>query len=112
MNCSWEQIRQRALPLAICLICLSVPVWAQGDGASLFKSKCAGCHSADGSASGAAGKAMHIRDLGSADVQKQTDAELTAIIVNGKGSMPSYKGKLTDDQTKSVVSFIRSLKKK
>ncbi|HTW24590.1 MAG TPA: cytochrome c [Candidatus Baltobacteraceae bacterium] len=113
MSCSWEQIRRRALPLAICALSLSAtPLWAQNDGASLFKSKCAACHSADGSASGPAGKAMHIRDLGSADVQKQTDADLTGIIVNGKGSMPSYKGKLTDDQVKQVVSFIRGLAKK
>ena len=112
MSCSWEQIRRKTLPLAICLFLLSTPLWAQGDGASLFKSKCAGCHSADGSASGPAGKAMHIRDLGSADVQKQTDAELAAIITNGKGSMPGYKGKLTDDQIKQVVTFIRGLAKK
>jgi mono/diheme cytochrome c family protein len=109
---SWSQIRWMALPLAVCFFGLSAPLWAQGEGATLFKSKCAGCHSPDGSGSGPAGKAMHIRDLASAEVQKQTDAELTAIIVSGKGSMPSYKGKLTDDQTKSIVSFIRSLKKK
>jgi len=112
MTCSTNRKPFGALALAASLLLAALPASAQGDGASLFKSKCAACHSADGSASGPAGKAMHIRDLGSADVQKQTDAELTAIIVNGKGSMPSYKGKLTDDQTKQVVSFIRGLAKK
>jgi len=102
----------RALPLAASLLAFSLPVWAQGEGAALFKSKCAGCHSPDGSGSGPAGKAMHLRDLGSAEVQKQSDAELTAITTNGKGSMPAYKGKLTDEQIKQVVSFIRSLAKK
>jgi len=112
MTRSWDRSISKALPLAVCTLLLSVPLWAQGDGASLFKSKCAGCHSADGSGTGPAGKAMHLRDLGSADVQKQTDAELTAMITNGKGSMPAFKDKLTADQTKSVVTFIRSLKKK
>jgi cytochrome c6 len=112
MNRSWDRINWRALPLALCLIGLSAPVWAQGEGATVFKSKCAGCHSADGSASGAAGKAMHIRDLASADVQKQSDAELTAIITNGKGSMPAYKDKLTGDQIKELVGFVRGLAKK
>jgi len=102
----------RALPLAVSLLAFSLPVWAQGEGAAFFKSKCAGCHSPDGSGSGPAGKAMHLRDLGSAEVQKQSDAELTAIIANGKGTMPGYKGKLTDEQIKQVVSFIRSLAKK
>jgi len=112
MNGSRSRRYLGALPLAVSLLALSMPVWAQGEGAALFKSKCAGCHSPDGSGSGPAGKAMHLRDLGSADVQKQTDAELIAITTNGKGTMPGYKGKLTDEQVKQVVSFIRSLAKK
>ncbi|HEX4077139.1 MAG TPA: c-type cytochrome [Candidatus Acidoferrales bacterium] len=108
----WGRIQWAALPLALCLLGFSAPLWGQGEGATLFKSKCAGCHSADGSASGAAGKAMHIRNLASPDVQKQTDAELTAIITNGKGSMPAYKDKLSADQIKQAVSYIRELAKK
>ena len=45
-------------------------------------------------------------------MQKQTDAQLTDIIVNGKGKMQASKGKLTDDQIKQAVSFVRSLAKK
>jgi cytochrome c6 len=112
MNRFWSRICWRALPLVLCLITLSAPLWAQGEGATLFKSKCAGCHSPDGSGSGPAGKAMHLHDLGSAEVQKQTDAELIAITANGKGTMPGYKGKLTDAQIKQVVGFIRELGKK
>ena len=71
-----------------------------------FKAKCAMCHGAD-----AKGKdAMKTRDLSSADVQKQSDAELSAIISNGKGKMPPYKS-MTPDQVKDMVSYIRSLKK-
>lgn len=55
---------------------------------------------------------MKVRDLGSDDVQKQTDAQLTEITANGKGKMPAFKGKLTDDQIKQLVGYIRSLKKK
>ncbi len=71
-----------------------------------FKAKCAGCHGAD-----AKGKeAMKTRDLSSADVQKQSDADLSGIISNGKGKMPAYKT-MTPDQVKDMVAFIRSLKK-
>lgn len=57
------------------------------------------------------GKANKLRDLGSADVQKQSDADWTTIIANGKGKMPAYKT-LTPDQVKDLVVFIRSLAKK
>ena len=59
------------------------------------------------------GKTLGVTDLTSADVQKQTDAQLTDSVTNGKGKkMPAYKGKLTDDQIKSLVGFIRELAKK
>jgi cytochrome c6 len=107
-----NRICRGALPLAFCLLLSSTPLWAQGEGATLFKSKCVVCHGADGSGNTAVGKSMHIRDLASADVQKQTDAELTAMITNGKGGMPSYKDKLSGDQIKDLVGFIRELAKK
>jgi mono/diheme cytochrome c family protein len=103
---------RKGLPLAFCLFVFSAPLWGQGEGASTFKSKCAACHGADGSGSTAVGKSMKIRDLASADVQKETNAELTAIITNGKGGMPAYKDKLSGDQIKDVVGFIRQLAKK
>jgi cytochrome c551 len=58
------------------------------------------------------GKTLKVPDLGSDDVQKQTDAQLTEITANGKGKMPAFKGKLTDDQIKQLVGYIHSLKKK
>lgn len=85
---------------------------AQDDAAGLFKSKCAACHGADGSGNTSAGKAMKIRDFHSADVQKQTDAQLTDIITAGKSPMPAYKGKVTDEQIKLLVGYIRELGKK
>jgi mono/diheme cytochrome c family protein len=84
----------------------------RADGAGDFKAKCAMCHGGDGAGSSATGKALKVRDLGSADVQGQTDAQLNDIVTNGKGKMPAYKGKLTDEQIKELVGFIRSLAKK
>jgi mono/diheme cytochrome c family protein len=69
------------------------------------------CHGADGTGSTPTGKALKVRDLGSADVQAQTDAQINDIVTNGKGKMPAYKGKLTDEQIKELVGFIRSLAK-
>jgi cytochrome c6 len=83
------------------------------DSASLYKAKCAVCHADDGSGSGKMGKQLGVKDLQSADVQKQTDAQLSDSITNGVGKkMPAYKGKLTDDQIKGLVGYIRELAKK
>jgi len=89
------------------VIALALPPIAAADAAADYKAKCAMCHGADGS-----GKAsMGTKDLGSADIQKMSDADLTAAITNGKGKMPSYKGKLTDAQISDLVKYIRTLKK-
>jgi cytochrome c6 len=90
----------------------SVPVRAGADGATVFKTKCAVCHGADGSGNTTMGKQMKIADLRSPEVQKQTDAQLIEATTNGKGKMPAYKGKLTDEQIKQVVAHIRELGKK
>lgn len=81
------------------------------DGAAVYKAKCATCHAADGSGSSPMGKKMGLRDLGSADVQKQTDAQLTDVVSKGKEKMPAYGTKLSADEIKALVAHIRSLKK-
>jgi cytochrome c6 len=99
-------------PLAALVLAFTTPTHAQDAGA-LFKSKCAVCHAPDGSGSGAMGKQLGVTDLRADEVQKQTDAQLNDSITNGKGTkMPAYKGKITDDQIKGLVGFIRSLAKK
>jgi len=89
----------------ICLLSLPAKADVAAAGAT-FKAKCAGCHGADGKGK----EAMKTRDLSSADVQKQSDADLSGIITKGKGKMPAY-GSMTPDQVKDMVAYIRSLKK-
>lgn len=95
-----------ALLAGVCL--WSAPAKADVAAAeATFKAKCAMCHGTDGKGK----EAMKTRDLSSADVQKQSDADLSAIITNGKPpKMPSYKS-MTPEQVKDMVAFIRSLKK-
>jgi mono/diheme cytochrome c family protein len=84
---------------------------AAGDGAETFKAKCASCHGADGAGATAVGKAMKVRDLGSADVQAQTDDQLFNVVAKGKGKMPGYEKTLGADKCKELVAHIRTLKK-
>jgi cytochrome c6 len=79
------------------------------DASALFKSKCAGCHAADGTGS-AMGKKMGAHDFTTADVQGMTDAQLTDIITNGKNKMPKYAS-LKPEDVKGLVAYIRTLKK-
>jgi cytochrome c6 len=91
-------------------VVLSVSLTAQAqDASALFKSKCAGCHSADGTGS-AMGKKMGAHDFTTADVQKMSDTELTEIITDGKNKMPKY-GSLKPEEIKGLVAYIRTLKK-
>jgi len=90
----------------------SSPVQAE-PAAATFKTKCAICHSPDGSGSGPTGKALGVPDLRSDVVQKLSDAELLGVVTNGKNNkMPSYKDKLSADQIKDLVSVVRDLAKK
>jgi cytochrome c6 len=81
-------------------------------GESTFKAKCAMCHGADGGGDTTMGKKMKVRDLGSADVQKQTDAELAEIIAKGKPPMSGYEKSLDKAKIAEVVSYLRELGKK
>lgn len=105
MKSAWKAI----LAVLSFVIVFSMCALADG-GADTFKAKCAMCHGPDGKAQTAMGKSLNIRDLGSAEVQGQSDADLTKIITDGKGKMPKYDGKLTKDQISDVVKYIRTLK--
>jgi mono/diheme cytochrome c family protein len=98
------------------LLCATMAVFAmtaraQTGGEALYKAKCAGCHGPDGKGETAVGKANKVRDLGSADVQAQSDDAIAGIIGDGKSKMPAYGKSLKAEQIKDLVAYIRSLKK-
>lgn len=103
-------IRASMVVLTFALL-FAVSSFAADAGADLYKAKCASCHGASGAGDTAMGKNLKLKDLGSAEVQKQSDAELTTVIEKGKKPMPAYEGKLTQDQIQDLVKYIRTLKK-
>jgi cytochrome c6 len=104
-------VRIRTAAMFLLAASIAAPVFAQSAGADTYKAKCAMCHGPDGTASTGMGKAMNIPSFKDPAQVKATDAALIAITKDGKGKMPAYNGKLTDDQIKDVVSFIRTLQK-
>ncbi len=84
------------LAMVIILAGASTATFAE-DAAALYKAKmCAACHGPDG-----AGKTP----LNTADVQKKSDADLAAVIENGKPpKMPGFKAKgVTDEQVRVLL---------
>jgi cytochrome c6 len=79
--------------------------------AATYGSKCAMCHSADGSGSTPAGKSMGAVSFKSAELIKASDSDLIAATTKGKGKMPAFAGKLTAPQITGLVAYIRTLQK-
>ena len=98
----------RTVLLLAVVLGLMIPTIAFAQsGADTYKAKCAMCHGPDGKKENAA---MGTKALTSPDVQKMSAADLAAVISKGKGKMPAYAGKLTDDQIKAVAEYVKTLK--
>ena len=96
--------------LTAALLTLSIAGACAEDAAALYKSKCQACHGPDGKGDTAAGKKVRVKDFHSPEVAKLSDDELFDITKKGKDKMPGYDKKLTDDQIKELITYIRSLK--
>jgi mono/diheme cytochrome c family protein len=91
------------------LMAMAAPGATADDGAKVYAAKCAMCHGADG-----AGKMKGTPDFRSAEFQKKSDADLASAIANGPGGKESHafsKKGLDDATIKSLVAYIRTLKK-
>jgi mono/diheme cytochrome c family protein len=79
-----------------------------------FAARCQVCHGIDGRTPTDLGLAMNPRatDLGSADVQRYSDAELFWIIRNGirLSGMPGFGQTLSDEEIWPLVHYVRSVK--
>jgi mono/diheme cytochrome c family protein len=104
-----------ALFLAPIIFCTGAAFAA--DAAANWSQHCASCHGKDGSGSTMMGKKLGVKDYRDAKVQAAfSDGEVESAIKNGvkesgKEKMKSFKDKLSDEETKALVAYVRSLKK-
>ncbi len=78
---------------------------------------CASCHGKDGKGDTKAGRMAEVKDLTDAKYQETfTDEKMAVQISDGmkvgdKEKMKPFKDKLTADEIKQLVAFVRTLKK-
>lgn len=82
-------------------------------GQVLYLKNCASCHGKTGLGDGV--KARMLKDFpgdfSGGDYQNQTDGEHFYKTKFGRGEMPKYEGKLSDDDIWNMVNYIRTFKK-
>jgi cytochrome c6 len=112
-----HSMKRKIIRPSLCILAITALInlsaaslWAQNPAEATFKTKCAICHGADGKGETAAGKKLGAHNLGSAEVQNQTDVQLAAVVTKGQNKMPAYGEKLTADEINALVKYIRSLK--
>lgn len=83
----------------------------QVKGRKIFAKHCAGCHGPEGRGDGYLLLGPDPANLTRPTTKKKPDALLLQTIHEGKPNMPSWKGRLSEDESRAVLIYIRALKK-
>ena|SRR5215212_9289869 len=102
----------RTSVLALLLAAVAAGRTSAAEGPALFKQNCVPCHGPKGDGNTPVGKTLKVKDLGSAEVQKLSDAQLADVVLKGRGKMPAFGARLAADDVKALVTVIRSLARK
>jgi mono/diheme cytochrome c family protein len=103
--------------IVITLLLTSAYSLRAADAKANWDANCAQCHGKSGAADTKMGKQLNAKDLTDPKVQAAfSDAKATKSIKegvkeNGKTTMKAFAGKLTDDEVKALVAYVRTLKK-
>jgi|SRR5665648_50103 len=82
-------------------------------GKAIYTKNCASCHGKAGLGDGVKARALKTfpGDFSKAEYQSQVDGEHFYKSKLGRGEMPKYEGKLSDDDIWNVVNYMRTFKK-
>ena len=80
-------------------------------GRKIFSKHCAGCHGPEGKGDGYLLLGPDPANLTRPATKKKSDALLLQAIHEGKPNMPSWKGRLSEEETRAVLAYIRTMKK-
>jgi mono/diheme cytochrome c family protein len=80
--------------------------------AKLFKQHCATCHGRDGRGATVAGEIAGAPDMTDGRWQDGVpDRRMKVSVTHGRGGMPAFKGKLSEAEVDSLVSYVRGFRK-
>lgn len=83
-------------------------------GKALYRQSCGHCHGLDGKGDGEVGGYLNPppANLASEQTQSQSDADLKAVIMNGRSgtAMVGFEGALDEAQFANLLAYLRSLK--
>jgi len=78
----------------------------------LYSQNCSSCHGRDGRAQTSKARRNHARNLSDSEWQERvSDERIFNAIMNGKGKMPAYSKKLSQQEIDTLVTFVRGLRK-
>jgi cytochrome c6 len=103
--------------IVVSLLAASAVSLRAADAKALWTANCTPCHGPGGNGDTKMGKTLGAADLTSASKQSSfTDAQAMTAIKdgvkqNGKTAMKAFGGKLSDDDIKALVAYVRTLKK-
>ena len=105
----------RIILITFTVIALGAAVASAADakaGAAIFAKSCKSCHGLDGTPNPAIAKMLKVdmRNLGSAEVQAQSNDAIEKIITGGKGKIKPQTA-VSGPDVDNVVAYVRSLKK-
>lgn len=83
---------------------------AGSNGETIFLRHCAGCHGSEGKGDGYMMLGPDPANLTGRSTTQQSDAALLKTIHEGKPNMPSWKALLSEDDSRAVLAYIRTLR--
>lgn len=94
----------------------AAPAVTAAEAAEVWTKQCASCHGKDGSGDTRMGKKLNAKDYRDPKVNDAiTDAAAlkairSGVVENGKEVMKGFSDKVSDDEAKALVTFIRTFK--
>jgi len=89
-----------------------VPPGKTKEAKKLFKQRCVKCHGSDGTGNTTRGQIVGATNLTDPEWQQRVDDKrLVNSITHGRGQMPAFGEKLSDEQIYLLMSYVRTFRK-